>query len=141
MQQMKQIARHRDAVRPSSVLQRWVSQACMFAVLSLGFAQVSQAGVISTYELGQAEQRTDRQAQLQDFLARADVAAELERFGVSAADVMARVQNLTDAEILALQGRIEEQVAGGDALAVIGVVFLVLLILEVVGVTDIFKSV
>lgn len=113
----------------------------MFAVLSLGFAQVSQAGVISTYELGQAEQRTDRQAQLQDFLARADVAAELERFGVSAADVMARVQNLTDAEILALQGRIEEQVAGGDALAVIGVVFLVLLILEVVGVTDIFKSV
>jgi len=35
---------------------------------------------------------------------------------------------------------IENQVAGSDALAVIGVVFLVLMILELVGVTDIFKS-
>jgi hypothetical protein len=30
--------------------------------------------------------------------------------------------------------------AGGDALAIIGIVFLVLLILEAVGVLDIFKS-
>jgi hypothetical protein len=49
--------------------------------------------------------------------------------------------HLTDEEIAALHGRIEQQVAGGDAIAVIGVVFLVLLILELVGVTDIFKAI
>ena len=30
--------------------------------------------------------------------------------------------------------------AGGDVVAIVGVVFIVLLILELVGVTDIFKS-
>jgi hypothetical protein len=34
----------------------------------------------------------------------------------------------------------EQMPAGGDALAIIGIVFLVLLILEAVGVTDIFKK-
>jgi hypothetical protein len=40
-----------------------------------------------------------------------------------------------------LEGSLDRQIAGGDAIAVIGVVFLVLLILELVGVTDIFKSI
>jgi hypothetical protein len=55
--------------------------------------------------------------------------------------VIERVNNMTNAELLALEGQIDEQVAGGDALAVVGIVFVVLLILEIVGVTDIFKSV
>ena len=38
-------------------------------------------------------------------------------------------------------GKIDQQIAGGDILAVIGIVFVVLLILELVGVTDIFKSI
>ena len=48
---------------------------------------------------------------------------------------------MTTAELLELESRFDEQVAGGDALGVIGAVFLVLLILELVGVTDIFKSI
>jgi uncharacterized membrane protein (Fun14 family) len=35
---------------------------------------------------------------------------------------------------------LDEAPAGGDALAVIGIVFLVLLILELTGVIDIFKK-
>jgi uncharacterized membrane protein (Fun14 family) len=34
----------------------------------------------------------------------------------------------------------DQMPAGGDALAVIGIVFLVLIILELVGVIDIFKK-
>jgi hypothetical protein len=56
--------------------------------------------------------------------------------------IEARVRGLTTAELLALESRIEQQVAGaGDALTLIGAVFLVLLILELLGVTDIFKSI
>lgn len=118
-----------------------VLQLAIFAFTSLGFAQVSQAGMISSADARQIEQRATRTAALEAFLARGDVAAELTRYGVSPDVVMARVNGLSDSEIAALQGRIDDQVAGGDALAVIGIVFLVLLILEVVGVTDIFKSV
>jgi uncharacterized membrane protein (Fun14 family) len=39
-----------------------------------------------------------------------------------------------------LAGQVAEAPAGASALAVIGVVFLVLLILEAVGVIDIFKK-
>jgi hypothetical protein len=47
---------------------------------------------------------------------------------------------MTDAELLAMEGRLDKQLAGGDAIAVIGVVFLVLMILELMDITDIFKS-
>ncbi len=118
-----------------------VLQLAIFAFTSLGFAQVSQAGMISSADARQIEQHASRSATIEAFLSRSDVAAELTRFGVSPEVVLARVDSLSDAEVAALQGRIDEQTAGGDALAVIGVVFLVLLILEVVGVTDIFKSI
>ena len=118
-----------------------VLQLAIFAFTSLGFAQVSQAGMISSADARQFEQHASRSAAIEAFLSRSDVAAELTRFGVSPEVVLARVDSLSDAEVAALQGRIDEQTAGGDALAVIGVVFLVLLILEVVGVTDIFKSI
>ena len=121
-------------------LRQGVFHLAVFAMLSLGFAQVSQAGVISTYDVTSFEERQEHAADIERFLARADVAAELQRLGVAASDVAARVASLTDQEIAALHDRIEQQVAGGDAVAVIGVVFLVLLILELVGVIDIFKA-
>ncbi len=110
------------------------------AILTLGFAQFSVAGVVSSSEVINAEMRGERISRVEAFIARADVAEQLQRFGVSTDLVAQRVQNMSDAELLELVDGIENQVAGSDALAVIGVVFLVLMILELVGVTDIFKS-
>lgn len=111
------------------------------ALISAGFAQVSFAGMIGTEYLVEADARADSIARIESFLARADVAKQLQSLGVDKADIEARLAGLTNAELLSLEGRLDQQVAGGDALAVVGVVFLVLLILEIVGVTDIFKSV
>jgi hypothetical protein len=61
--------------------------------------------------------------------------------GVDQATVMERLNGLSTAELLELEGQIDQQVAGGDILGLIGAVFVVLLILELVGVTDIFKSI
>ena len=52
-----------------------------------------------------------------------------------------RVQAMTDAELQAFVERIDQAPAGGDGFALVGVVFIVLIILEVVGVIDIFKKV
>jgi len=111
------------------------------ALVCAGFAQVSFAGVVGTEYLVAAEARAASMERVSAFLARADVAQQLKALGVDAADVDSRLAGLNDAELLALQGRIDQQVAGGDSvITVIGVVFLVLLILELVGVTDVFKS-
>ncbi len=60
--------------------------------------------------------------------------------GVNPSDAQARVAALTDSELQALDQRIESMPAGGDVLAVIGIVFIVLLILELTGVINIFKK-
>jgi hypothetical protein len=73
-------------------------------------------------------------------LAREQVRGQLLALGVDPSQVEARVAALTDEELRALAGKVAEAPAGGDALAVIGVVFLVLLILEAVGVIDVFKK-
>ena len=110
------------------------------ALVSAGFAQFSFAGVVGTEYLVEADARATSLERIEVFLAREDVAQQLSAFGVDEANIEARLAGLTGAELLVLESRIEQQTAGGDALGVIGAVFLVLLILELVGVTDIFKS-
>lgn len=111
------------------------------AILSLGFAQVSVAGVIDTQHLIDAENRQNAVSRIEATLMRQDVAEQLLAQGVEPSAVMVRVQNLTTAELMLLDGQINEQIAGGGAVGIIGAVFLVLLILELVGVTDIFKAI
>ena len=72
-------------------------------------------------------------------LERSDVQAGLQARGVSPADVKARVAAMTDDEVAQLAGQIDSLPAGGsDALTIILVAFLVLLILDILGVTHIF---
>lgn len=98
-------------------------------------AQLVSTGDALALETGQLEQRVEA------FLLRDDVAAELAQYGISHERAMARVANLSAAELEQVAGRIHEMPAAGDGIVVIaGVVFIVLIILEVVGVTDIFKS-
>ena len=110
------------------------------SIVCMGFAQVAPAGMIGTAHMLQEETRAASLSRVEVFLARADVGRQLEAFGVEQAMVVERLNGLSTAELLELEGQLDSQVAGGDAIAIIGVVFLVLLILELVGVTDIFKS-
>ena len=56
-------------------------------------------------------------------------------------DAQKRVASLSESELRQLASTVENQPAGGGAIVVIGVLFLVLIILELVGVTDIFKQI
>lgn len=109
------------------------------SLISLGMQAPAAAGVVGTAE-AIASQASDARAVVDATLARADVRAELERMGVDPADVAGRLDALSEAELATLAGQIGEGPAGGDALAVIGIVFVVLIILELVGVIDIFKK-
>ena len=79
--------------------------------------------------------------QLQTALQREDVRARLVELGVDPAQAGARVAAMTPAEAQLLQARSDALPAGAEALEGIGIVFLVLLILELVGVTNIFHKI
>ena len=124
----------------SNALREFLVRLLSVALISMGFMQVSSAGMIGTEYLVESDAREASLARLQVLLAKQDVAEQLQAFGVEPAAVAGRLAGLTNAELLQIEGALHEETAGGDALGVIGAVFLVLLILELVGVTDIFKS-
>ncbi len=111
------------------------------SIICLGFAQAAPAGMIPTGHLVDDEVRGDSLSRIELLLARDDVASQMVALGVQPEQVMMRLEAMTTAELLELESNFDQQLAGGDALAVIGAVFLVLLILELVGVTDVFKSI
>jgi hypothetical protein len=81
-------------------------------------------------------------AQVEAFLARADVRERLEALGVDAVDAQGRVALLTDQEASRLAAQIDELPAGGigwlGVIGIIALVFLTLIVLDALGVTDIF---
>jgi hypothetical protein len=110
------------------------------AVINLGSPLVACAGVIGTLQAVETQTRAADLATINSALAREQVRAQFAALGVDAAQIERRVAAMTDAELRSLAGQMQDLPAGSDALAVIGIVFLVLLILELVGVIDIFKK-
>lgn len=76
------------------------------------------------------------------FLAREDVMAHLEALGVSPAQAQSRVAALSDKEVEAIAGKIDTLPAGEGAVGVIVgaavLIFIILLITDLLGLTDVF---
>ena len=111
------------------------------ALVCSGFSGVVSASVISTQQALSADARTTMESDVRNSLARDDVRQAMLRLGADPLQADARVASLSDVELMKLQGQLDRLPAGGDALAVIGIVFIVLLILELTGVTNIFNRV
>ena len=121
------------------VMKRLINPVLVVFFLVTIWVPGAKAAVVSTQSLI-SSQGSEIQSELQTALAREDVRQELMTMGVDPLQVDARVAALTPEELRLLQQNIKDMPAGSSALAVIGAVFLVLLILELVGVTNIFTN-
>ena len=108
--------------------------------LTLGMQTPALAGIVGTSAAVSAARQETPLSTVQAAMARDDVRAKLAELGVDAAELDGRVAALSPAELSILADKLDQAPAGGDALAVIGIVFVVLLILELTGVIDIFKK-
>lgn len=116
-----------------------IAPVMVVALVFAGYSSVASAAVISTQEALSAEQRAASESSVHASMARDDVRQAMLRMGVDPAQADARIASLSDAELMKVQGQLDRLPAGGDALAVVGIVFIVLLILELTGVTNIFN--
>ena len=105
----------------------------------------AQAGMVTTDRVVQsmaAEQNRDR---IRAFLAREDVRGQLEAWGVDAAEAARRADGLTDVEITRIVDELDQLPAGQDAaVAIVSaglVIFLVLVLTDLLGYTDVFSFV
>jgi len=113
----------------------------IFNFLVATFPQQALAGIIATPTAIAAQENNASLSRLKELLAREDVRGQLERMGIDPTVAEQRVNSLTPSEIAQLQPHLDSLPAGGDGvLAVIGIVFIVLLILELTGVINIFSK-
>jgi len=124
--------------------QRFVKTVAMLLAVTLGLTGVmhsASAAVVGTRTVMMQAERTDTVARVQAAMDRESVQSQLVALGVDVEAAKVRVASLSDAELQQLDGRLAGLPAGAGLLEVVGIVFVVLLILELVGVIDIFKRV
>lgn len=99
------------------------------------------AAMTSTNTLLQQEQRALERSELLEALDRDAVQSQLSDLGVDAEAAKQRVAAMTDEEVRQLNAHLAEMPAGGDVLGVLLVVFIVLIITDMLGATDVFPFV
>lgn len=114
---------------------RLVSGALIVCTLGTGMPLPASAAIIATDQIAASAER-DR---VKSFLDRAEVRAQMQALGVNPQAALARVEALSDDEVAALAGRLEQLPAGGtDIVSALLLVFIILLITDILGFTKIF---
>lgn len=123
------------------ILRETVIAVTVFSFMATAMPVPAQARLASTEAALEADAGGERE-KVRQFLARDDVRQQMESLGVSPDEAAARVDTMSDAEIRQIAGRLDEIPAGGDALGVVigaaVLIFIVLLITDIAGLTKVF---
>jgi hypothetical protein len=104
----------------------------------------ARAAVVTTDQVLAESGATDRERVLA-FLGRVDVRDQIVALGVDPAEAAARVAALSDAQVREIVGQIDQLPAGQSAVGVVVgailIIFLVLLVTDLLGLTNVFPFV
>ena len=102
----------------------------------------AMAALVGTERVFDTERVQNARELIHGLMAREDVQAALVREGIDPREAQARAESLSDAEAVRLAGAIETLPAGGSSLGLIVgailLVFIILLITDIMGYTDVF---
>jgi hypothetical protein len=119
-----------------------VSHLVVLGLLALSLhLPVAHAGMIGTEAVINAAQSQQHRERLHSALNRDDVQAQLLARGVDPAQVQARVDSLTDEEMQTLATNMDQLPAGGSVVGALVLIFLVLLVTDLLGLTNVFPFV
>lgn len=120
-----------------------VSHLVVLSLLALNlYLPAAHAGMVGTEAVVNATQTQQYRERLLTALNRDDVRAQLLARGVEPAQVQARIDSLTDEEMQTLATNMDQLPAGGDGLVgALVFIFIVLLITDLLGLTNIFPFV
>ena len=111
-------------------------------LLALTPVMSAQAAMVGNTELLANSSHQQTRDSLQQLLGRQDAQQQLQALGVSPEWASERVQHLTDSELARINQGVENLQAGGsDVLGVILLIFIIFIITDAIGATDIFSFV
>ena len=120
-----------------------VAMAMLMAMTSMPIG-VARAEMVTTDQVIERSDPAEDRTRVMDFMLREDVQQQLTTLGVDPEEAARRVASLSDEEIQEIAGRLEELPAGEGVGAIVGaivIIFLVLLVTDLLGYTDIFPFV
>jgi hypothetical protein len=126
-------------------LRRGVALVLAVAMLAISMPLgTARAAVVTTDQVLAETGATDRERVLA-FLDRAEVREQIVALGVDPAEAAARVAALSDAQVQEIAGQLDQLPAGQSAVGVVVgailIIFLVLLVTDLLGLTDVFPFV
>lgn len=128
---------------------RFAKYVCYFVTMTMLLmslpVQTLQASMVKTETVLTLSTAKNVRENLNQFLKREDVKAIMMAQGIRPEEATARVDSLSDAEIMQIADRMDQLPAGGSTFGVIigaaVIIFIVLLITDILGYTDIFTFV
>lgn len=111
--------------------------------LALGMATIQapvMADMVGTKDIAMQAEVQMQRADIHSIMARDDVREIMLGYGVSPDDVNNRINNMTPAELMQLQSQIDQLPAGGALGFVLGLI-LIFIVLDLLGVTNIFPRI
>ena len=122
-----------------NLMKRLLQQILLLSFVMSSLNNVAFARVITTEAALAIQRQEDSIERVGRFLMREDVQAALVRMGVDQSQAIERVQALTPSELAQLERHLNELPAGGTGVVeVLGIVVIVLIVLELLGVTNVF---
>lgn len=117
--------------------QKYISVLLSVTIMSMCFTS-TQAAMISNDVIINHVQQSNAKAELLQTINRSDIKQQLLNMGVSPENIESRIKLMTHEEIAQLNQQIGELPAGGDVLGILLVIFIVFVITDIIGATDIF---
>jgi hypothetical protein len=115
---------------------------CLLSVTLIAVAPMAAyADMLSTSMVMVEAERNSRIELVERYMDREDVRGQMEAMGVDSALAAERVAGLSDRQLEQLALSIDTSPAGSGELGIIIAVLVILLLLEILGVTNIFKKV
>jgi len=129
----------RQTLKPVSII------VALFMLVISGPFQSVFAAMIRTETMVEASQGQEARNRIKQLLVREDVRQALINQGIDPREAGARIDSLSDAEAVAVSDKLDQLPAAGGALEVFLIVsliaFIILLITDIMGYTDIFPFV
>ena len=120
---------------------RFLTALLAVSILFVSVQPAANAAIVSTSELVATEQSKIGKEYLLNSLEREEVRTALTSQGVDLGMAKQRIASMTDEEVRALNQKMDEMPAGSGVVEALLIVFLVLLITDIVGLTDVFPFV
>jgi hypothetical protein len=127
-------------MKMKNYITRIISSTLIASMLSMSiWVPSAQATLISTEQVTDNQTAVQNRERVRAFFDREDVQVQLQAHGVNSADAKSRVDALTDNEVASIAGHLDNLPAGGtDILGFILLVFIILLITDILGLTKVF---